>query len=1630
MKKWLQFLAVSLIYLNASAQADQKILLKNHSITIDNSLEEGLKPLVSEQGQSFIYRIVQFTTVENIKLDDATADYEVLEYIPKKAYLMKITTSKSMVEFFRSNGASTATVLAPEWKLSKKLYQENIPEWAFTKDNNVRIWLKYYHGLDHAQVTNQIRSTYTVSRENALENLVEVVVDPSKIKELASLPFIYYVQEMEDPGQPENYTGRTSHRVNATQSSFAGAPSYDGAGVVVGHGDDGRIGPHIDYTGRFSQPTATASTGDHGDHVAGIIFGAGNLDPTGRGNAPGAEIYYQTYPDNLNDVDQNYSNLNVRVTVSSYSNGCNAGYTNFTRRMDQDAIDNPNLIHVFSAGNNGTSNCGYGAGNTWGNVTGGHKIAKNVIAVANLNASDVLTTSSSRGPASDGRIKPDVSAVGTSVYSTTNPNLYTFKTGTSMSCPGVGGVLAVLYEAYRDHNQGNDPKTGLIKAILMNTCDDLGNPGPDFRFGYGRVNTRRAYEVIEAGGHITDNITNGASKSFQITVPPNTAEARVMVYWPDAPASTIAAYALVNDIDMEVSQNGTTYQPWVLDPTPNAATLNNNAVRSIDTLNNVEQVTIANPGSGDITVTVDGTNIPGSAQEFYIVYEFVKDEVVLAYPLGGEGFVPGETEQIRWDAPEGNSNFTLEYSDDAGTSWNVISASINANTRFFNWTVPNVVDGDYKLRITRGGSSSETPGTFTVVNTPSNIHVSSSCPDSLTLTWNPVNGATGYVVYRLGTMYMDSIASTQTTFVKVPQNIAQTEWYSVAALTNGNGLGRRAFAIEKVPTGVFNCPLDDDLNVAQILSPPTGYMPSCFNVSNAPVTVRLINDGLNDAYNFDVSYQLDNGTIVTQTVTDTIPIGGTMDYTFTGSTLNLSTSTSYDLSVWATYSMDDNGSNDSIGEVIFYYPSQSVAFPYSHDFENFSLCGTNNDCGSTTCALANGWENPANFTYDDIDWRTNDGPTASNGTGPSADHTLGTSAGKYLYLEASAGCDSSLAMLQSPCIDLSTATSPLLDFWYHMNGGDMGILSVDIFDGSEWTRDAFKIAGNQGNNWHQATVNLLPYVGKTIIVRINGKTGSGFQSDLAIDDINLSENTAAPSSAFNVSNAVTCIDGVVDFTDVSTNVPTSWEWQISPSTFTYVNGTDSSFQNISVQFHAVGTYSVSLITTNGNGSDTLTQTTAVTVDPGRAIPIFEDFEGNQFAPADWTIENPDGMSQWQVRSVVGASGNASRAATFDNFNTSSIDENDGLVTMNLDLRTAVTPSIFFDVAYAPKSLSSGDSLILDVSFDCGQTYTRTVYQKDAGALATAGTSSSLFTPSAASHWRRDTLDLSPYIGNNVKVRFRNYSRGGNAVYIDNIQIVNSSVVAPIALFTTPDSLICNNDMIPFTDASTGGTADTYQWDFTLNAIPSSANTAGPHSVRFVNNGMHTVTLTVTNQGGISQYTYNVYVEETPLAVFTETYQTVQDVQFNDLSPNSPTDWQWDFGDGNTSTVQNPLHTYAADGTYNVELIASNRCGSSTRTRIITIQGIGIDEELVGLSNLGLFPNPSKDVFTLSFSSNIAEAMEVDIMDLSGKVINQIKHEATIGQNDITFDLGALAEGIYLVKVRTEKGSKTLRAVKQ
>jgi PKD repeat protein len=639
-----------------------------------------------------------------------------------------------------------------------------------------------------------------------------VVLAEPAVPRLAELPWVSTVEAAPAPGQPENFRGRTDHRANALATDYGAGRHYEGRGVTVGHGDDGAIGPHIDFQGRVDVSTAGVSQGDHGDHVAGTIMGAGNLEPRNRGQAVGAFNFYQNYPNNINQAPANYANATrrVRVTSSSYSDGNNAGYTSFARSLDQQMRQLPFLIHVFSSGNAGTSDFGYGAGAGWGNITGGQKMGKNVLTVGNVDYRDALASSSSRGPATDGRIKPEVCAVGTNVTSTYGGNIYATISGTSMACPGVSGVTAQLVGAYRSLNASAEAPAALLKAVLMNTAEDLGNPGPDFRFGYGRINGLRAVRVLEGRTYFRDTLTQGQTRTFVVPAATGKKQLRVLLHWTDFEGAANARPALVNNLDLvgTAAGTGTPIQPWILDHRATVAQLNTAAARGRDSINNTEQITIDNPTApGGYSFTVSGRAVPQGRQGFWLTYSYTDEGVELTYPLGGEGFVPGETEVLRWDAADSSLPFTVEYTTNNGTTYTAIASNLAGTARSTDWVVPaTLVAGGVKVRVTRGPSTSQSPAFFTVAPLPTNLRSEYRCATESKLTWTASAGATTYTVYKLGTMYMDSLTTVTTPFAVLAGVGSGTDyWFAVRARGANGLLSRRTRAIYQ-PAGARDCP--------------------------------------------------------------------------------------------------------------------------------------------------------------------------------------------------------------------------------------------------------------------------------------------------------------------------------------------------------------------------------------------------------------------------------------------------------------------------------------------------------------------------------------------------------------------------------------------------------------------------------------------------------------------------------------------------------------------------------------------------------------------------------------------------------------------------------------------------------
>jgi hypothetical protein len=309
-------------------------------------------------------------------------------------------------------------------KIDPKLQNNDYPSWSFN-NNRLSVKVLLFKNVDMNIFKNYLLiNGYEIDEFNSFSNSVTLSIDPADLSSLSEINEVWYIEPIDPPGIPENKTARTLHRSNVINTNYASGRHYNGEGVVVMMQDDGYVQPHIDRNGRidesFCNGCSTSAADDHGDHCSGTIMGAGNLDPQAKGMADAAFLYTMGYSTNnytsSSAIPLLHTNYGVVITSTSYSNGTNAGYTSLASDIDQQVNLYPTLTHVFSAGNDGSANTGLGNG--WANTTGGHKQAKNVIAVANLDENGNLANSSSRGPAADGRIKPDIGAKGSSVFST------------------------------------------------------------------------------------------------------------------------------------------------------------------------------------------------------------------------------------------------------------------------------------------------------------------------------------------------------------------------------------------------------------------------------------------------------------------------------------------------------------------------------------------------------------------------------------------------------------------------------------------------------------------------------------------------------------------------------------------------------------------------------------------------------------------------------------------------------------------------------------------------------------------------------------------------------------------------------------------------------------------------------------------------------------------------------------------------------------------------------------------------------------------------------------------------------------------------------------------------------------
>jgi hypothetical protein len=925
---YLTVLLFVLLFTRAEAQNIPKpILFKNGQFVAHKNLQHEKLDGVSFRSfhyQKKYYALIQFDKTPEVEQRKQLAQNGVtlFDYVPHNAFMAEIQENYSLDDLQTFNVSGLYTV-DKKYKISANLVQRFRQTGQNPDMMAMTIAVCFYGTVSKADIISELRQKGARILQTKIQPKQVVFINASllSLQKIADLPFVTYISEQELKDSPLNYNNHAAYSIDALNST-AGR-NLRGTNVTVGVGDDADPSSHIDFAGRLYVRTP-AGFNVHGTHTTGTTAGGGILNPMYAGMAPMATIVSQYFSDILVNAPTYINDFGMVLTNNSYYSG-NAGcagegeYDPLANYVDYQLDQYDSLMHVFAAGNDGGSNCTPYTG-SFATIKSGFQCAKNAMTIgADYNTTHLIAPFSSCGPVNDGRIKPEVVAGGVNIYSTFPDDSYWTDNGTSMSAPTVTGTLALLYQRYRQLNSGKNPSGALIKAVVCNSADDEGNPGPDFQYGFGKLNARTAIETIENNQYFTGTINNGSFTNITIpNVPAGAYQVKIMLYWPDAPAAPYVATTLVNNLDLTVTTpDAMLHHPLILDPSP--ANVNNNAVEGIDTTNNIEQVVVNNPAGGNFTVTVNGTNVPTGSQNFVIAYQIIKPSVTVEYPFGSEMWVPGTTENIRWSAYGGAGNsFTLEYSLDNGATWNTINNNIPDGTYSYAWTVPSSASNQALIRVTRNGVgySDISDYDFTILGQPT-LSVTDSCQGYAGLLWNSIPSASQYEIMELKGDSMQTIAtSTDTSFLVQGLNRNSSYWFSVRADYNGSP-GRRAVAVNVIPSGNSTCTLNNDFTVDTLFAPTSGRMYTSTQLSNASViTMELRNlGGTASSGTFPVSYQVNGGSVVTETVSSTIAPHSAINYSF-ATPYDFSVVGTYNLRIWVSYPADTLHANDTLDAVI------------------------------------------------------------------------------------------------------------------------------------------------------------------------------------------------------------------------------------------------------------------------------------------------------------------------------------------------------------------------------------------------------------------------------------------------------------------------------------------------------------------------------------------------------------------------------------------------------------------------------------------------------------------------------------------------------------------------------------------
>lgn len=498
-----------------------------------------------------------------------------------------------------------------------------------------------------------------------------------------------------------------------------------GTGVQLHIWDGGAVrSTHQELTGRVTVLNP-GGLSDHATHVSGTMIASG-VNASAKGMSPSATLRSFDFGNDTSEMSTEaatgsrvsnhsygfisgwyFGNLGLgtgwywagNVNVSAVEDAGFGLYESSAQTWDSIAYAAPYYLMAKSAGNDrgdssaGThfhrTNTGYVSAADAHPADGGasgydtvsyNGTAKNILTVGAVfdviggyagPGSVVMSSFSGWGPTDDGRIKPDLVGNGIDLFSSISSGNAAYDgtySGTSMSTPNVSGSLGLLVQYYRSTHGGSDMRSASLKGVALHTADECGaNPGPDYSFGWGLLNSKNAAAVITrdtTNPEAIQELVIGQGQTLEQTYTySDVGPFKATICWTDPPGTAQpyvldpATPNLVNDLDLRIIGPGpTTYFPWILNPAaPSAA-----ATTGDNTRDNVEIALIGAPAAGNYTVRIThkGTLASG-VQDFSLILSGTTSNPVMSLvpTSASDPFVLQGSHII---VPSGGTQVTLE----------------------------------------------------------------------------------------------------------------------------------------------------------------------------------------------------------------------------------------------------------------------------------------------------------------------------------------------------------------------------------------------------------------------------------------------------------------------------------------------------------------------------------------------------------------------------------------------------------------------------------------------------------------------------------------------------------------------------------------------------------------------------------------------------------------------------------------------------------------------------------------------------------------------------------------------------------------------------------------------------------